>query len=492
MAFLHSANPFSTSADSLRLLMKAVKKLDDRGREFIECHERLEWYCHQMSECRSQMKSWIATWCPEGVKFQEEDYQEFWGCEGYSEILTRFERIRRGYAEIEGQIYGKGIEVQTANSQPSPSPEDWRTWEQHCQQRLAENLGTAKRVGFAISGSKVLNENICSIKEKVSSLVKFSRLLYFEMQGKEDLGLTIADDVATFPRRRARAQDFSDFMDRVLEQQSTDIECIWHLILDIPEDEEARACSHCVSCFNQDLDIKARFVSESSTPRTALSVEALTFPEHNDSEDSLDAFSDESVQWIPGQLHKAPLLFSKTPSALEWKKGELNRARSSVGLINWTILLARSKWMTDLSIHRIHHVTYYTSSASERTELTCSVLEPFLAGSQNVYRKLAILDRPFLLLANTLTELAIGLDVEVCLEEDGEKRYILKDGGNTRSWTEEDMLRKVARRCLSQQQRNAVRICLDVDEKMQRRIKRGHGECRVEDIEHLMKFILEP
>lgn len=224
MAFLHSTNPFSTTADSLRLLTKAVKKLDDRGREFLECHERLEWYCHQMSECRSHMKSWVATWCPEGAKFQEEDYKKFWGSEGYREILTRFERIRKGYAEIEGQLHGKGNEVQPASDQPSS--EDWKTWEQHCQRPLAETLGTAKRVGFAISGSKVLNENICSIKEKVSSLITFLRLLYFEMQGKEDLGLAIADDVATFPRRRVRAQDFSDFMDRVLEQQSTDIECV--------------------------------------------------------------------------------------------------------------------------------------------------------------------------------------------------------------------------------------------------------------------------
>lgn len=261
--------------------------------------------------------------------------------------------------------------------------------------------------------------------------------------------------------------------------------------MDIPEDEETRACSHCVSCFNQDLDIQARFISESSTPTTALSVEALTFPEHTDSEDSSDTFSDESVEWIPGQLFKAPLLFSKVPSALEWKKGELNRARSSVGLVNWTILLARTKWVTDLSIHRIHHVTYYTSSASERVELTCSVLKPFLAGSQNLYRKLAILDRPFLLLANTLAELAIGLDMEVSFQEDGEKRFIVKDGGKTRSWTEEHMLREVAR-SFSRQHRNAVRMCLNLDGKMQRRIQWGHGEYRIEGIEHLMKSILEP
>jgi len=487
MAFINISNPFGITADILSLLSGSIKKLAEKEAEYWECSERLIWYGYQMSECRGLMRKWTSLWCPLGKPFTEDEYKYLWSEEGYKEILARVEQIRREDGNIQDKLRGNGLEP-LKNAQ-QPSPDDWKAWVQQCQphsKHVGSRLNAARKVSFAITGSKILKEKILSIREKVDSLSVYSRMMFFEMQDAEDIGLGIGQYVVKLPHLIKRVKTFSRFMDGILEQHSTDSECIRHLILDIPEDEEALSCFHCVSCFHQELDIQTRFVAETSLPDSSLKIEALTFSYESDGQWDTDTPAEAEAEMIPAELQRGPMLFSSNSSLAEWKSGEMNRARTSIGLVNWTLLLAQTDWVADLSIRRIHYVTYYTSATSEQAKFTCSVLEPVLVHNKNSGQKPNVLKRPLLLLAITLAELAMGCSIEVRLDNNVVKEYMAGFIGLPQSWSEEKMLREVVRKSRSSQYRGAIKSCLELDRKMQRR-----GE-RVEDIELWIEKILAP
>jgi hypothetical protein len=481
---LNSFNLVGSAADVVNLLAASIKKIAEKEAAYRECSERLSWYGYQMSECRSNMKKWTTTWCPDGKPFKDAEYQYFWGAEGYREILARVDQIRRDDGDIQEKLQGNGVEPLTGAKQPSP--DDWKAWTQQCRWNPnGSKLTAARKVGFAISGSKVIKENISSIREKVHSLSQYSRMLFFEMQDKEDSGLEINHRVATLPRLNKRVKTFSKFMDEILSH-STDPTCIRHLILDVPEDEDMISCFHCLSCLQQDLDIQTRFVSETTPPAASMKIEAFTFAYEDDEHWDTAVISEAGAEVVSAELLRGPMLFSDISTPAEWKKGEVDRARTSIGLVNWALMLVHTKWVKDLSIRRIHYVTYYGSQALDQVRFTCSVLEPASANEQNTFRKTHIFDRPLLLLAVTLAELIMGLDIEVHLENDEVKEYAIVCQDSSKCCSEDKLLREVARKSRSPQYRDAVKRCLELDRKVMRR-----GQ-RVEDIEVWKATILEP
>jgi hypothetical protein len=96
------------------------------------------------------------------------------------------------------------------------------------------------------------------------------------------------------------------------------------------------------------------------------------------------------------------------------------------------------------------------------------------------------LHRPLLLLAVTLVELAMGSNIEVNIDGDLVKEYVIKSQGSAQPWSEERLLREVRNRLRSAHYRGAVKRCLELDRKMQRR-----GQ-RVENIELWIETVLTP
>jgi hypothetical protein len=176
----------------------------------------------------------------------------------------------------------------------------------------------------------------------------------------------------------------------------------------------------------------------------------------------------------------------KGKSQAAWMMGSLERASSALGLINWTLMLAKTNWFADLSIWRIHYVSYFPSD-NEQSEQSWFVFQPFRSNRPgNPYRDQTVLHRHFLLLGVTLAEVATGREILISVGAHERPKFNFGGDSTFVELSKQDILSAVARESRSALYREAVRACFELDARCE---KRGQ---RTEDTDKAIENILKP
>lgn len=226
-----------TTAGLLGFLVSTVTRLEQFGRDYRGCRDKLRWYNSQLATCILHLRAWKEVWCDQGRPYPDEDYHYFLGAESFEEMKTKVSLI---HTEIDGiglVLYSEDFDC----SQP-PTKQQWEHWRtklvrlQDAQRMFLPDESWLQRVCFASFRGMNLEERIRRLKDKISDLKEYSKLACWTAQFRPEVNNDITDlDLLQILDRKARLNDLTLKLQALYQQYME--WGTWSLVLSPPDDE---------------------------------------------------------------------------------------------------------------------------------------------------------------------------------------------------------------------------------------------------------------
>lgn len=463
---------FGTTAGLIGFLASTVTRLEKFGRDYKDCGSQLEWYRSKLKTMEWTLMAWTRLWCHESQRaYSMEDYVHFWGRSGYEEMERKWRLIEEEIQAVGMLLYSgweRNLNVDSRDNQVN--------WQQRAMlkrqlvdsdKQFIPKLTSLQKICFASYKGANLEERTKRLKDKVDDLKEFSRLAYWNAQYTPDVDLPITQAELNDLLERKRWFDMrADYLDQ-LHISCYQSSHIWSLVLSAPDDEANITLMKDQGDITIDFDVFRSRSSPGAEDRLAaagiLSLSSAHLRQMPIVKLIQDVNECDSLQ-IPIQWSKdLKAIFSEGKAEYQRLLRRYNldyrrtRADTAVGLVNWTLLLWRSRWTLGLCSCRIRYAfldamgngnATFTSMPCQLFPKTCHVLENGLK------------DRRSLLLGVSLAELALSTPIEIMREESAQVVFVV----NNDVISESVLLERVKSACCNDF-KLAVQYCLFYDKR---------------------------
>ena len=460
--------------------------IDKRRRDFKDSGDILEWYQTKFKTFYITLDAWTRLWCPlngEGA-YSDQDYVYFWGTDCFNEMQTKFRLIQWEIDKIGNHIYsGLGAE---RPENTLPSPEAWANWLserghvyfQPGTKAVKVRGSLLKALYFSFFKNADLEERIKRLDDKLNDLRIFSKQAFWTAQGQfESINPIAEQDLTLLLKRRNWMQRISTPLTH-LYRECQRMKGSWSLVLGAPDDEggpssldeEADLCIE-FDTWRMDYEgtgleaggILRLYCSQLTSSR--MSIKDIVAEIHDNAPLEIPTEWSQSIKdLLSGYVVDTSL------DIVQQVDSKITLATTALGLVNWTLLLWRTPWVSDGCTCRIrlvkidcgvdsYRVPTLTVMPGGSTQLPCH--DPNLSL------------RRVLLLAVSLAELAISKTVRLRVDSAKKVSFIVE--GN--EYTKEQLLDQV-RWSSNGAVAHAVHYCLYYDSKAQS----GQWQFREKDI----------
>ncbi|EEU44950.1 uncharacterized protein NECHADRAFT_85207 [Fusarium vanettenii 77-13-4] len=437
----------SAAAGLLSFAVATLPKLDQFRRDFNGTDLRKEWYRTQMDSVHMKLEIWRELWCSQTYTLQ--DYEYFWGTQGYESMRTKIRLI-----EAELIAIGKLLERKVDWALEVEMDIKWsetrnRLKTNEATQMVETHASLRKRFTFALFRGAELEERIKRLQDKVKDLESFSQERFHAIQLSLPQGETLKD--TTLHRLLAR-RDWMDEQEitlKYLYSLSTEhADMGWSLVLAVPGEDMS---------LDDDAGLWTTFDIQ-RCPGSRRDLGLASFYSTGRRAACLWFLEDLRRRRSPRDpLRRDPYLSSRFAEPRR-RDDELRVALSeaAIGIVNWTMLLWGTPWTDGVCTCGLRFVTATLSNGS--TQMAVTFQRRMRCDKDQFGHTGTIRARKALLLGISLAEFALTQPIKVKMGENGEPLFCT--GGN---WgPEKDLLDDVAARA-GRPYREAVWYCFKYD-----------------------------
>ncbi|KAI8714861.1 hypothetical protein NCS52_01207000 [Fusarium sp. LHS14.1] len=443
----------SAAAGLLSFAVATLPKLDQFRRDFNGTDLRKEWYQTQLDSVHMKLEIWRELWC--GQTYTLQDYEYFWGTEGYESLRTKIRLIEAELIAIGRLLERKmdwalEIEMGTKWSETRnrlKTKEATRMIETHASLR--------KRFTFALFRGAELEERIKRLQDKVKDLDSFSQEKFHTTQLSFPQNETLNDTTLHRLLTRRGWMDEQDATLKYLYSLSTNhTDMGWPLVLAVPGQDMS---------LDDDDGLWTTFDIQ-RCPGSRRDLGLASF--HSVGLDADCSGLDAALTWFKAlarrrsprdPLRRDPYLCSRFAEPRR-RDDDLRVALSeaAIGVVNWTILLWGTPWTEGICTCGLRFVTATLSNGS--TQMAVTFQRRIRCDKDQFGHTGTIRARKALLLGISLAEFALTQPIKAKMGENGEPMFCTR--GN---WgPEKDLLDDVAARA-GRPYREAVWYCLKYD-----------------------------
>jgi hypothetical protein len=475
-----------TAAGFVSFLASTISVLEKRVRDYRDCGKQLRWYRTRLESCRLFLNAWPMLWCHGQQTYTDEEYEYFWGAEGFLEMKEKIELIELEIGDI-GMLLHAGGREPAANG----GPPQWIGWRQDWERIRTSpgNLDVAmvRKLCFASFRGANLDERVKRLKEKVDDLREFSSISFSVAQGRTDVTSAVTtNDLRMLLTRKIWLDDLTQPL-KELYAECNMLGDTWSLVMSAP-DEEGRLTS-----IEDETDVVIEFdvfhtdqFEPKTTPVGILPVRCSLLRERScEISEAIANVRKLEASTIPTSwsqslndlLYGDGTEFSQTMKAHD-VHSKVVRTSTAVGLVNWMVLLWDTPWTLGLCSCRIRFAFLDARKKQYNATFTSmrnTFVRPFCLEETLEVRK-------SLLLGVSLAELALGTPITVTIGDDG--RLVFHVNGSPCSKTE---LLLVVQAQSGKQFRSSIDYCLYHDERWHR-----DSRFRPSDVVQFKEQVLDP
>jgi hypothetical protein len=461
-----------TTAGLIGFLVSTVTRLEKFGRDYKDCGPQLGWYRSKLKTIEWTLIAWKRLWCHEGQRpYLLEDYVHFWGRSGYEEMETKWRLIEEEIQAVGLLLYSGWEKKLSVNSCDKRA-----IWQQRAmlKQQLMDSdkqfvpsLTWLQKICFASYKGANLEERTKRLKDKVDDLKEFSRLAYWNAQYTLDVDSPVTQaELNNLLQRKRWFDEQADYLNQLYLscQQSSHI---WSLVLSAPDDEANLSLIDDQRDVTIDFDVFRSKTGLGDGDRLAaagiLSLSCFQMQQMPIVKIIQDLNEYDALQ-IPVQWStdlKEILSQGKAEYQRLLQRYGLDhrrtRADTAVGLVNWTVLLWRTRWTLGLCSCRIRYafLDAMGNGNATFTSMPCQLFPGICHVVDNGFKA-----RRSLLLGVSLAELALSTPIEIMREESAQLVFVM----NEDVISESELLDRVKSTCCNDF-KLAIQYCFFYDKK---------------------------
>ena len=460
-----------TAAGLLGFLVSTVTRLEQFGRDFRGCRDKLRWCNTQIRTCMLHLEVWKEAWCEQGRPYPDADYVYFLGADNFEEMKTKISLVHLEINQIGLLLYSKDLERAEQRDVSLITNNHWERWQtrldrlQGVQRVFQPDSTWLQKICFASFRGMNLEERMKRLKDEIADLKDFSRMACWRAQFRSEVNKDITQaDLMRILDRKARFNDLTDHLQALYRQ------CVmwgtWSVVLS-PPDEEGGPMS-----LEHTHDVLIEFdVSRKAVQPKDIGIVPFRWSQVRDMPvaEYISLLDTATGLVIPSSRSR---FLRSTLTGLNTRVRRSAVARTALGLVNWTILLWHTPWTDSVCTCRIRFVDLDIAGGRQAATLTPFSVDNSRAAIQCDCHTL--FERKALLLGVSLAELALGDSIGVVLSSRGPLFQV-----NAHQLSMQQLLRRIDQR--SPGFMPAVRFCLYYDAKLQ------SGECTF-SAEHVILF----
>jgi hypothetical protein len=456
--------PIGFAFGALGFILSTISTLNSRSRKFNECKKKLRKHKRALAACQGKMSAWSRVWV-ENSDYTEETYRYLWS-ESYDDITSGVRDIVDLAAKIKKSI-GDVI------PQPVEDDEDLVGWKKLLSRLANQDPGILERLAVALVKDDALTDRVGELKSAVDNITDLSKS---ELQNH--LGSYTTDNPKDFEVDRVvRLREFVQSLTRLVRRLYEDSAASqatrrWALELRLPDNYGN------IKDWDNTARVNVDFTFVILHPPAPEEERRLRIGFHRHHVQNPDNLMDWQriihgqviIPDITVNVQQPPTRKSRPfrelfrdgffDDKLVYQAWKQDRARLTLALSNWVLLLWDTNWTADLCCHGLRFVT--SVSGAEFSLHTLTAKEHDQCRHHEWKLKNFGLVLAEIILATPIQLAVVGENPAVVDAEVGLKYE--KRAREENRWTRIsrlDILDAVGHKSKSPALREAVRFCLD-------------------------------